>query len=137
MTNYLITEARELGLIWHAGAALESMEEDLVTVLLPLGRALCHSITLLKNCFLARSWRRPPGYEHPSVLASETVCMFFHSVVFCLVSSDMFPSSFVGTRLSFQHELKIACNTIGIILNLVVFENRAYNMTEFAYSTRC
>lgn len=56
-----------------SGAALESMEEDLVTVLLPLGRALCHSITLLKNCFLARSWRRPPGYEHPSVLASETV----------------------------------------------------------------
>ncbi|KAG0587939.1 hypothetical protein KC19_2G203000 [Ceratodon purpureus] len=53
--------------------AVESIEEDIVSVLYPLGRVLCDSITLLKNCLLARSSRRPPGYEDPSVLASETV----------------------------------------------------------------
>ncbi|KAG0627074.1 hypothetical protein M758_2G171800 [Ceratodon purpureus] len=52
---------------------VESIEEDIVSVLYPLGRVLCDSITLLKNCFLARSSRSPPGYEDPSVLASETV----------------------------------------------------------------
>jgi len=44
----------------------------LVSLLVPLYAVLCDSVTLLTNCFLAKSWRRPPGYEDPSVLASET-----------------------------------------------------------------
>ena len=79
------------GLVSNAGVAVESIEEDIVSVLYPLGRVLCDSITLLKNCLLARSSRRPPGYEDPSVLASETVCMFFHSS-FCIVWRSMFSS---------------------------------------------
>lgn len=44
----------------------------MVSLLDPLYAVLCGSVTLLTNCFLAKSWRRPPGYEDPSVLASET-----------------------------------------------------------------
>ncbi|XP_073390170.1 calcineurin B-like protein 4 isoform X1 [Physcomitrium patens] len=55
------------------GAAVGSVEEELLSILCPLCRALGNCFGPLTKCFLASSWRRPPGYEDPSVLAKETV----------------------------------------------------------------
>ena len=57
------TEGGECDMVSNAGVAVESIEEDCASLLYALCRALCDSVSLLKNCFLARSWRRPPGYE--------------------------------------------------------------------------
>jgi serine/threonine-protein phosphatase 2B regulatory subunit len=53
-------------------AVVGSIEEELASLLGPLYAVLCGSVTLLTSCLLARSWKRPPGYEDPCVLASET-----------------------------------------------------------------
>jgi hypothetical protein len=100
------TEGGECDPVSNAGVAVESIEEDCASLLYALCRALCDSVSLLKNCFLARSWRRPPGYEDPSVLASETVCMFFHSALSRFFWSSMIPRSFPETRSITRQDLK-------------------------------
>lgn len=54
-------------------AVVGSIEEELLLLLDPLCRALCSIGALFSSCLLAKSWRRPPGYEDPSTLANETV----------------------------------------------------------------
>ena len=49
------TEGGECDLVSNAGVAVESIEEDCASLLYALCRALCDSVSLLKNCFLARS----------------------------------------------------------------------------------
>lgn len=56
------------------GAAVASLEEDLMSLILPLLVALNDVVSLLKSCLLATSFKKPPGYENPVLLANETAC---------------------------------------------------------------
>ena len=98
----MVLREGEAGLVSNAGEMVDSMEEDFVSVLYPLCRVFCDSITLLKSCFLARSWRRPPGYEDPSVLASETVCMFFHYAIFWPYLEFYAPTIYRRNEIGYQ-----------------------------------
>jgi len=49
-----------------------SLEEDLMSLILPLLVALNDVVSLLKSCLLATSFKKPPGYENPVLLANET-----------------------------------------------------------------
>lgn len=56
------------------GAAVVSLEEDLMSLILPLLVALNDVVSILKSCLLATSFKKPPGYENPVLLANETAC---------------------------------------------------------------
>jgi hypothetical protein len=78
MASFVLMMERWEDFGWSAGAAaLATMEDTLVALVLPVLVALDYVITLIMGCFHSEGVRTtPPGYEDPTVLAEETACMY-------------------------------------------------------------
>jgi hypothetical protein len=85
------------------GAAVASLEEDLMSLILPLLVALNDVVSLLKSCLLATSFKKPPGYENPVLLANETACespyISLTKLCSCLVRSIILIHSGMNTKV--------------------------------------
>ncbi len=78
MASFVLMMERWEDFGWSAGAAaLATMEDTLVALVLPVLVALDYVIKLIMGCFHSEGVRTtPPGYEDPTVLAEETACMY-------------------------------------------------------------
>ncbi len=114
MASFVLMMERWEDFGWSAGAAaLATMEDTLVALVLPVLVALDYVITLIMGCFHSEGVRTtPPGYEDPTVLAEETACMYVSPPhLFSLLSTHL--------PILFQMLLSVQSHSFCFLMNLV------------------